>query len=360
MAALRGFREFLTQRLAAAGEEVLSACEDTVVRCEERSRLQQRMIHVMKSEFDAHRADLRKQRDVKEEEEEEKFVPDEQLSNEERSSTSDQKIKKEEEDYPEATPIKEEDQEEPCTSKRGQQVQLKSAESQSAPDSLKPDASGKKNLCRAKASFCDICGQDLSKLALDRHLRTHTGRKPLSCKSCGQIFRLRLSLQVHMRTHVGTKAHACKTCGKRFTRSDHLKLHARTHGDKKLYLCNVCGRSVADPSAFRRHMTIHTDEKPHSCKICGQKFKHSNTLLPPEGALGRAAVRLPLVRQQVRQRLQAEPTHDDAHGRQASRLRALREEIHPPAPDEGPREEAHRRNRSTATRVGKNSSAALN
>ncbi|XP_043964493.1 zinc finger protein 77-like isoform X2 [Gambusia affinis] len=212
MAALRGFREFLTRRLAAAGEEVLSACEDTVVRCEEQSRLQQKMIDVMKSEFDAHRADLQQQRDIKEEEE--KFVPDEQLSNEERSFTSDEKIKKEEEDYPEATPIKEEDQEEPCTSKQGEQVQLKRVESQSAPESVKPDASSKKNLCRAKASFCDICGQALTELSLDRHMRTHTARKPLSCKSCGQIFRLHVSLEVHMRTHAGTKPHTCKTCGK--------------------------------------------------------------------------------------------------------------------------------------------------
>ena len=53
---------------------------------------------------------------------------------------------------------------------------------------------------------CLLCSKRFLRHAhRDRHMKTHTDRKPFSCQECGKRFSLRLSLTRHAETHAKRK-----------------------------------------------------------------------------------------------------------------------------------------------------------
>ena len=64
-----------------------------------------------------------------------------------------------------------------------------------------------------------------AKETLNRHVRTHTGRKDHKCKICGKEFIQNTQLKAHMFYHNGENALTCDFCGKQFNRKTRLREH---------------------------------------------------------------------------------------------------------------------------------------
>ncbi|XP_035860888.1 zinc finger protein 227-like isoform X3 [Sander lucioperca] len=325
MSPVESLREFVTERLTAAAEEIFRVVEETIADYEEEIARQRRLLElVWKPEIKLHRIELLQQHVCKEE------------------------ILADQED-PEPPPIKEE-HEELCTSQEAEQLVLKQetesdhsegqtltfnpdddtlhaaekesianmpvitsvvseansdhqllsneAESQDQKGGKRGDSGSSRNAepepkkrhhkssshnnivnntnlseihrntqTGKKSFICDTCGKDFKyNSAFQRHLRVHTGEKPYSCKTCGKDFGRKNHLEIHMRTHTGEKPYICKTCRKRFCDPSGLFKHMRVHTSEKPYVCKTCGKRFFVDSALKRHMRIHTGEKPFSCK----------------------------------------------------------------------------------------------
>ncbi|XP_028575972.2 uncharacterized protein LOC114592177 isoform X2 [Podarcis muralis] len=72
--------------------------------------------------------------------------------------------------------------------------------------------------------------------------------------------------------------HWCLECGESFQDAWQLDRHQKTHTGRKRPECPECGKSFRDISHVLRHQTVHTGEKPYSCSECGQSFTQKPAL----------------------------------------------------------------------------------
>ncbi|XP_077345719.1 uncharacterized protein LOC143989462 [Lithobates pipiens] len=124
-----------------------------------------------------------------------------------------------------------------------------------------------------KPYSCPVCGKCfVQKSVLDTHQRSHTGEKPYSCPECGKFFSQKSHLYRHQRSHTGEKTLSCPECGKCFSQRSHLYRHQRSHTGEKPYSCFECGKCFSQKAHVDSHLRSHTGEKPHSCPACGKCF----------------------------------------------------------------------------------------
>ncbi|XP_041849478.1 gastrula zinc finger protein XlCGF8.2DB-like [Melanotaenia boesemani] len=326
MSSVQRLREFISERLTAAAEEIFTEFEKTIVQYEEEIDRQRRLLDITwNPQVNLYTKDLPQQLVCKEED----VLTDQQLSNRERNSSVDQEraalpqIKMEQEKLSTSQEIEEVLKEEGnnimvtstfedvseqetscdqlyCLSTQSQTQEGRApADSGSAADleinpvkSCHRNRSQSNNMANAttetqfepdistKQGQCDICGKGFRyKYSLEQHYRIHTGVKPFKCKICGKGFTQNGNMQSHMRTHTGEKLYSCGTCGKRFAYTCNLNVHRRTHTGEKLYSCKVCGKSFTQNSNLLSHMRSHTGEKPFLCGTCGKTFSLKNSLL---------------------------------------------------------------------------------
>ncbi|NXK88137.1 ZBT17 protein, partial [Formicarius rufipectus] len=154
---------------------------------------------------------------------------------------------------------------------------------------------------------CEDCGKEFTHTGnFKRHIRIHTGEKPLSCRECskafsdpaackahekthsplkpygceecGKSYRLISLLNLHKKRHTGEAKYRCEDCGKLFTTSGNLKRHQLVHSGEKPYQCDYCGRSFSDPTSKMRHLETHDTDKEHKCPHCDKKFNQVGNL----------------------------------------------------------------------------------
>ncbi|XP_041849485.1 zinc finger protein 572-like [Melanotaenia boesemani] len=328
MSSVQHLREFISERLTAAAEEIFTEFEKTIVQYEEEIDRQRRLLETSKAQRSSHTADFPHQHVY-----EEAFPDVQQLYNQRCNSDLDQ-------EEPELLHIKDE-KEELLTIQEGEQLLLKhendgvSTTATQASDELgeadlnkdqipshsshvdqslegsRLDDSGAKRDAELtpntsyeapennsaenvfllenhsntdneaeKLYLSFACGKKFFNLAsIETHTPVHTSEKPYSCKTCGKCFSKCSSLLCHMKTHSGNRLYSCKTCGRSFSGSSHLVRHMRTHTGEKPYSCKTCGKGFNGSSHLVRHMRTHTGEKPYSCKTCGKRFSQNSNVM---------------------------------------------------------------------------------
>ncbi|XP_065225386.1 zinc finger protein 37-like isoform X2 [Planococcus citri] len=134
---------------------------------------------------------------------------------------------------------------------------------------------------------CPDCGKQFPyKDDLTKHLRVHSGVKPLSsrervhfeCADCGKKLARRQRLVEHLRIHSGVKPFSCRTCSKSFARKGDLTDHQRTHSKKKPFKCRICDQRFKHHRNRAVHESIHVEGPRFECAHCGRKFRAKRNL----------------------------------------------------------------------------------
>lgn len=112
-----------------------------------------------------------------------------------------------------------------------------------------------------------------TKSKLMMHIFVHTKHKPHRCawKGCSGFFTSKEKLKQHEHIHTGAKPYVCPhSCGYRTAFSSQLSMHVRTHTGERPLKCKTCGKAFSESSNLNKHLKIH-EEKNFKCPYSGCK-----------------------------------------------------------------------------------------
>ena len=87
------------------------------------------------------------------------------------------------------------------------------------------------------------------------------GPKDHPCTVCGEIYESKFDLQLHEETHEQLlKRHRCHLCGAKFNKMKYLNKHILSHSNRKPYKCDICGKSFKSEYYVKTHRNAHLNE----------------------------------------------------------------------------------------------------
>uniref|UniRef100_A0A3Q3IB95 C2H2-type domain-containing protein n=1 Tax=Monopterus albus TaxID=43700 RepID=A0A3Q3IB95_MONAL len=313
MSLVQYLREFVTERLTAAAEEIFGVFEKTVVEYEEEIDRQRRLLDIVwKPEVKLHRIGLLhrnhsqegEQLGLKQETDPFMLTPTyEERDHSEAEPTSDQQLLSHSSAVAESQDHGDSGS---ASNAEPERRHHKDTSQSNSVDNSPLSETHCKSLSHRQPFLCDTCGKDfLFRSVLKIHLRSHTGERPYSCETCGKKFKHTSNLNAHLRihngrkstrchsnsvdkpamsethcdTHTGKKTFRCGTCDKTFRCKSELNKHLRVHSGERPYFCKTCRKGFKQSSALNVHLRIHTGEMPYSCEICGRAFRFSSAVL---------------------------------------------------------------------------------
>ncbi|XP_073321629.1 uncharacterized protein [Pagrus major] len=258
MSSVECLRDFVSERLTAAAEEIFGVFSKTIVEYEEEIARQCRLLGIVwKPNIKSHRIELPQQHVCKEEE----VLSDQQLCDQERNSSLDQEDS-------EPPQIKEE-QEELCIGQEGEQLVVKQEDdtimlipAYEESDHSESESNSDHQLLSHNSLIAES-GDQKGGVYGDSGSSTNAETTPQNeHQESTSHSNNEYNSTIHSNTHTGKVSYKCGTCEKTFRYKSKLQRHLIVHTGEKPYLCTTCGKRFCDNPALKKHMRIHTGEKP--------------------------------------------------------------------------------------------------
>jgi len=118
---------------------------------------------------------------------------------------------------------------------------------------------------------CEVCDKKFkTRDYLYRHeKKIHRDPVYYVCSFCGKNFKSASHRKDHEEIHRGEADAECEVCGAQ-VRKKNLERHMKTHSDEADFQCDICAKPLKTVEAFRAHMNSH--ELPFKCEYCGKGF----------------------------------------------------------------------------------------
>lgn len=122
------------------------------------------------------------------------------------------------------------------------------------------------------------------------------------CGMCGKKFVCVTTMKRHLVTHTGEKPFSCKVCGKQYTQKGNLRVHERTHRNDRPFQCNICHQKFyrkepMQKHQWRQHGIVHFKSRPTNS--AANNNINNNNSQPSLGIIGAEGVLYSTLNQRI-------------------------------------------------------------